>query len=83
MKKFINIKTKEIKQFEEDVDIFSQPYLGRILNNDGTLMGHAHQNAYFDKDGNEYRPYYGKFLIKGSLRPLELNYSGNNKMGQR
>ncbi len=70
---YIKLSTREIVRVE-DIDIFCNPYLDIIKDESGRILGHGHVSAYFDKDGNEYRPYYGEINI-GESSSLNVDYN--------
>ena len=69
--KLRNIKTNQKVTKTLDVDVFYSPYLQC-----SNLKGgeHTHQESYFDEEGNEYRPDYGKFAV-GSSSHLKMEYN--------
>lgn len=73
MEKFVNVKTQEVKEFELDKDIFYNPYLKRDVK-DGRVVGHCHQDAYFDNEGNEYRRSQN-LIISGTKLKEVPNYT--------
>lgn len=72
--KLICIKTNEVKVLNRCEVIYS-PYIGP-LKEMGKIVGHSAVQAYFDKDGNEYRPYYGKLLVGSTFH--EIDYTKSN-----
>jgi hypothetical protein len=61
--KFINVKTREIREFSEE-GLEYMPYLETITK--GILMGHVHVHAWWDTDGNEWHK-VPKYSVKGSV----------------
>jgi hypothetical protein len=72
--KLINSNNEKVTLKKGDV-IYS-PYLKF------SPLGCSCQQAYFDKEGNEYRPDYENF-IHGSLSKLEINYNKTSSWGNK